>query len=90
MPLYSPFQPHQRHYRPIEFDYKKASNDLQYAIPAHWYETKPSKEGLDELVVVGGSIKEPNCNHNWCAIDTSSEECKYLVNWYGPAPEGSI
>ncbi len=79
-----------RHYRPVDFDAKSINNEIHYAVPKHWHQTKPPKEGLDELEVVGTSFKEPNCKNLLCSLDETNEQNKYLVNWHGPAPQGKI
>jgi hypothetical protein len=77
-----------RHYRPVGYDMD--NNEIHYAVPEHWYEVYPPKEGLDELVMVGTSFKEPGCKNLLCSLDENHEESRYLVNWYGPAPTGQI
>ena len=79
-----------RHYRPVDFDAKSINDEIHYAVPEHWHQTKPPKEGLDELVVVGTSFKEPNCKNLLCSLDETNGQSKYLVNWHGPAPQGKI
>ena len=79
-----------RHYRPVDFDAKSIGDEIHYAVPEHWHETPPPKEGLDEMVVVGTSFKEPNCKNLLCSLDENKEESRYLVNWHGPAPKGQI
>ena len=79
-----------RHYRPVDFEHSKINDEIHYAIPEHWHETKPLKEGDDKLVVVGTSFKEPNCKHLLCSLDDTHKDSQHLVNWYGPAPKGKI
>lgn len=76
------------HYRPV--GYEMENNEIHYAVPAHWHAVYPLKEGLDELVMVGTSFKEPGCKNLLCSIDESHDESRHLVNWYGPAPTGQI
>lgn len=66
------------------------NNEIHYAVPEHWHAVYPLKEGLDELVMVGTSFKEPGCKNLLCSIDESHDESRHLVNWYGPAPTGQI
>lgn len=78
------------HYRPVDFDTKGISDEIHYAVPKHWRNTPPPKEGLDELVMVGTSFKEPNCKNLLCALDETNPQSKYTVNWHGPAIKGKI
>ncbi len=78
-----------RHYRPAVFD-QNIKDEIHYAVPEHWMETKPSAEGLDEMVVVGTSFKEPNCKNLLCSLDETNEQSEHLVTWHGPAPRGKI
>lgn len=78
------------HYRPVDFDTSGISDEIHYAVPAHWRETAPPKEGLDDLVMVGTSFKEPNCKNLLCALDEESPQSEHTVNWYGPAIKGKI
>eukprot|EP00571_Detonula_confervacea_P016403 CAMPEP_0172303236 /NCGR_PEP_ID=MMETSP1058-20130122/4802_1 /TAXON_ID=83371 /ORGANISM="Detonula confervacea, Strain CCMP 353" /LENGTH=402 /DNA_ID=CAMNT_0013013977 /DNA_START=57 /DNA_END=1265 /DNA_ORIENTATION=- len=78
------------HYRPVDFAADSISDETHYAIPEHWHKTSPPKEGLDEMVVVGTSFKEPNCKNLLCALDETHEQNQRLVNWTGPAPKGTI
>lgn len=79
---------YQRHYRPV--GYEMDNDEIHYAVPEHWHEVTPPKDGLDELVMVGTSFKEPGCKNLLCSIDENHEESRYLVNWHGPAPIGQI
>ena len=74
----------------MDFEHSKINDEIHYAIPKHWHETKPLKEGDDKLVVVGTSFKEPNCKHLLCSLDDTHKDSQHLVNWYGPAPKGKI
>lgn len=78
------------HYRPVDFDGSNVKDESHYAVPAHWRVTKPPKEGLDELVQVGTSFKEPSCKNLLCALDETSPQHQYTVNWHGPAIKGKI
>ena len=79
-----------RHYRPADYEAKVVENEIHYAIPAHWIDQLPPKEGLDELMMVGTSLKEPNCKNVLCSLDESSDNSKHTVSWHGPAPKGTI
>jgi hypothetical protein len=78
------------HYRPVDFDTAGVSDEIHYAVPEHWRDLAPPKEGLDELVMVGTSFKEPNCKNLLCALDDDSPQSEYRVNWHGPAIKGKI
>ena len=78
------------HYRPVNYNHENINNEIHYAIPQHWHETKEPKEGLDVMKVVGTSFKEPNCKHLLCSLDEDNEMSKNTVNWYGPAPKGKV
>mmetsp|Transcript_4838 Transcript_4838/g.10401 ORF Transcript_4838/g.10401 Transcript_4838/m.10401 type:complete len:403 (-) Transcript_4838:438-1646(-) len=78
------------HYRPVEFSGSAIHDEIHYAVPAHWRRHSPPKEGLDELVVVGTSFKEPNCKNLLCSLDETHPDSRHLVHWHGPAPRGKI
>ncbi len=46
-------------------------------MPPIWAKSTKDDE-VEDLVVVGTSLKEPSCPHNWCAMSNS-------VVWNGPA-----
>jgi hypothetical protein len=72
------------HYYPVGWDTESFDLESHYAVPAHWSAAaKPLGEDQDRLTIVGTSIKEPDCEHSWCALKDS-------VKWYGPAVEGKI
>mmetsp|Transcript_4488 Transcript_4488/g.8617 ORF Transcript_4488/g.8617 Transcript_4488/m.8617 type:complete len:344 (-) Transcript_4488:14849-15880(-) len=74
------------HYYP-KYDWDKQSRSLEahYAVPPHWSQDLPPPydDDLEELVMVGTSMKEPQCENSWCALKNS-------VKWYGPAIEGEV
>jgi hypothetical protein len=78
-----------RHYRPANFD-RNSNDEIHYAVPEHWRQVKPLKEGIDELVMVGTSFKEPNCKNLLCSLDETNAQSEHLVTWHGPAPRGKI
>lgn len=78
------------HYRPADFPVNTMRDESHYAVPPHWHETSPPKEGIDEMIVVGTSFKEPNCKNLLCALDETHKQHDHLVNWHGPAPAGTI
>jgi len=72
------------HYYPVGWDTESFDLESHYAVPPHWGDDAVSLENdEDKLIVVGTSIKEPNCEHNWCSLKNS-------VKWYGPAIEGQV
>lgn len=73
------------HYYPKDEAWKKADQHLEahYAVPAHWREEKEVDDELEELVMVGTSMKEPGCENRWCGLGNS-------VKWYGPGIEGKV
>ena len=81
------------HYAPSssEFDGDELFQERNLAVPPHWHVDFPrDKEGVDEFTMVGTSFKEPECTNLLCALDETSEENQYLVNWYGPAKRGMV
>ena len=71
------------HYYPVGWplDTKEAEN--HYAVPPHWGTPPPAETDADQLVMVGTSMKEPNCENVWCGLKDS-------VKWRGPAVEGLV
>jgi hypothetical protein len=70
------------HYYPLNWDANTVTNDIHYRIPPSWMYTEDSGTTTDqeeELVVVSTSLKEPNCEHQWCSMADT-------MKWYGPAP----
>ena len=59
---------HKRHYRPADFDPSIVQDEIHFAVPAHWRDQAPPKEGLDDLVMVGTSFKEPSCKNLLCSL----------------------
>lgn len=78
------------HYRPVDFNGDDLKDEIHYAVPHHWRATFPPKEGLDDYDQVGTSFKEPNCKNLLCALDESSPQNQYTLNWHGPAIKGKI
>ena len=74
------------HYYP-KFDWvgPDRNKETHYAIPKHWGERPADTyaDNLEDLVMVGTSMKEPKCEDVWCGLKDS-------VKWYGPAIEGEI
>jgi len=71
------------HYSPVGWDKKEKELANHYAVPPNWYDLLPDDENLEKLQIVGTSMKEPECEHVWCALKDS-------VKWYGPAIEGEV
>jgi len=74
------------HYHPKHnWDQGQRQIEAHYAVPPHWNQLKtpPYDDDLEELVMVGTSMKEPECEHVWCALKDS-------VKWYGPGIEGEV
>lgn len=71
------------HYRPVEWNLEAADLETHYAIPSHWYKPEPLDPRLEEMVMVGTSMKEPECPEEWCGTKDS-------VKWYGPGIEGKV
>lgn len=72
------------HYFPVGWDTESFDLESHYAVPPHWGDDAvPRSKDVDKLTVVGTSIKEPECEHNWCALKDS-------VKWHGPAIEGQV
>lgn len=75
------------HYYPEDWDGAARVMETHYSIPPFWVDNptpvddEDSKDGLEELVMVGTSMKEPECEHVWCALKES-------VKWYGPGIQG--
>ncbi len=73
----------------MDFD-QNSDDEIHYAVPEHWNQLKPSTEGIDELVMVGTSFKEPYCKNLLCSLDETNTQSEHLVTWHGPAPRGKI
>lgn len=74
------------HYYPkYNWDKEHRTLEAHYAVPPHWHEepTPPYDDDLEQLVMVGTSMKEPECENLWCGLKDS-------VKWYGPAIEGEV
>jgi len=74
------------HYHPkFNWDQSQKSIEAHYAVPPHWSQqpTPPYDDDLEELVMVGTSMKESACEHVWCPLKDS-------VKWYGPGIEGEV
>jgi len=69
------------HYYPTDWDRYNRHLESHYAVPKHWHRQLPPQEGLEDLVMVGTSMKEPGCKDLWCSLENS-------VKWRGPAPDG--
>jgi len=69
------------HYYPKGWDHDGVMMESHYAVPKHWsHVTVPEDEDdLENLIMVGTSMKEPECEDVWCAA-------KNTVKLQGPAP----
>ena len=59
------------HYYPTDYDAEKVNLDTHYRIPPTWSDDPNDEEtieGLEKLVVTSTSFKEPECEHDWCAM----------------------
>jgi len=57
--------------------------DSHYAVPPHWSELTPPKDGIEKIEAVSTSLTEPECEDGWCAL-------KNTVKWKGPAIPGTV
>eukprot|EP00587_Corethron_hystrix_P017029 CAMPEP_0113323744 /NCGR_PEP_ID=MMETSP0010_2-20120614/16534_1 /TAXON_ID=216773 ORGANISM="Corethron hystrix, Strain 308" /NCGR_SAMPLE_ID=MMETSP0010_2 /ASSEMBLY_ACC=CAM_ASM_000155 /LENGTH=199 /DNA_ID=CAMNT_0000182795 /DNA_START=590 /DNA_END=1189 /DNA_ORIENTATION=+ /assembly_acc=CAM_ASM_000155 len=71
------------HYSPVDWNKEEKANAAHYAIPPTWSQMYDKVEGLENLHVMGTSVKEPECESDWCALANS-------VKWYGPAEKGVV
>ena len=72
------------HYYPVGWDTQSKANECHYAVPPHWNQLREKgDEEVDDLDVVGTSIKEPGCQNVWCGLKDS-------VKWNGPAIDGVV
>jgi hypothetical protein len=69
------------HYYPADHDQQQAELNIHYSIPPHWHTAVEQDPGLEELVMVGTSMTEPECPEGWCGL-------KDTVKWFGPGKEG--
>eukprot|EP00578_Thalassiosira_sp_NH16_P001057 CAMPEP_0181138562 /NCGR_PEP_ID=MMETSP1071-20121207/34313_1 /TAXON_ID=35127 /ORGANISM="Thalassiosira sp., Strain NH16" /LENGTH=361 /DNA_ID=CAMNT_0023225407 /DNA_START=57 /DNA_END=1142 /DNA_ORIENTATION=+ len=67
------------HYYPVDWDEEGIDLDAHYRIPPGWH-VVPERtiEGLDELVVTETSLREPECKHEWCGMESTTK-------WESPA-----
>jgi len=71
------------HYYPVGWDVDKRMSEVHYAVPPHWINKPPEETDQDKLVMVGTSMKEPDCENVWCSL-------KNTVKWRGPAIDGEV
>lgn len=69
------------HFYPSYWDKQTKALESHYAVPPHWSESIPRRPHVEELVMVGTSMKEPDCDDKWCSKN---------VVWSGPAKEGKV
>jgi len=60
------------HYYP-KGEWKNTNHDVKshYAIPPDWYEVVPDGRH-PELQVIGTSMMNPSCSHNWCNLENAN------------------
>lgn len=71
------------HYYPVGWDKDSVSNEVHYAVPPHWGAEPPEESSEEKLVMVGTSMKEPECENVWCTLEKS-------IKWRGPATFGEV
>jgi len=73
------------HYYPVGWDKENRNLENHYAVPPQWSQVLPTSEfDLDSRIsVVGTSMKEPDCDDNWCALKES-------IVWNGPGKYGEV
>ena len=71
------------HYYPVGWP-KDRKQEIHYAIPPHWNMEPEYETNETFLVMSGTSMKEPECENNWCNNE------KNTIKWRGPAIEGQI
>lgn len=85
------------HYQPADPEWKKSDRSLSahYAIPSIWIRSPKSMQAgfkqyemmegevQSRLQMVGTSMKEPECEHNWCGLSNS-------IKYFGPATFGEV
>ena len=71
------------HYHPTWWDAKQVADDIMFRIPPSWEKVKPRIDDVDAVIVRGTSFREPECEHDWCAL-------KGAKQWKGPVEEGKI
>jgi hypothetical protein len=70
------------HYYPTDWGLHDEMLEVIYAVPPVWLgEPTPSEE--PRLEMVGTSMKEPDCEDEWCMLKDS-------VKWSGPGVEGEV
>ena len=66
------------HYYPQDWDAETLHLETHYRVPPGW-ELSPhdaDMEELDELIVSETSFREPNCEHEWCALSENTKKWK--------------
>ncbi len=63
------------HYYPVDWDVNR-EDKTHYRVPPIWADSFKDAE-VEDLEVVGTSLKESTCPFNWCAMSNS-------VIWHGP------
>eukprot|EP00977_Amphora_coffeiformis_P019249 scaffold7087_cov168-Amphora_coffeaeformis.AAC.8 len=70
------------HYYP-KFGWAETHHELEahYVIPPEWNAPAPAEKKYEPLEMIGTSMREPNCPHQWCRTQES-------IKWSGPGEEG--
>ena len=76
------------HYYPANWDANKIVLDTHYRIPPTWNHVIPMQEGLEKLVAIGNSYKEPDCKYQWCALNETTIYSGPAVFGYVFTPSG--
>ena len=70
------------HYYPKHGWYEKNHEmEAHYAVPPRWKDVPSGPRTVDKLQMVGTSLKEPDCDSDWCRASNS-------VKWSGPGEDG--
>lgn len=66
------------HYYPQDWDADTLNLETHYRVPPGWELTQneADTDGLDELIVSETSFREPNCEHEWCALSKNTKKWK--------------
>jgi hypothetical protein len=72
------------HYYP-RHGWEEIDHDMEghFAIPAHWNVDPKGEPRHDRMVSEGMSFREPDCPHDWCALQHS-------IKWSGPGEDGYL
>jgi len=71
------------HYRPKWWNAEQVTDDIVNRIPPSWDKVMPREDRLEQIIVRGTSLREPECEHDWCAL-------KGARQWRRPVKEGEV